>query len=483
MPSEQTRAKTADYNRRGVQLQNEHRYLEALELHDLAIALEPDESSFQVNRAGALLMIGRFQEAIIGFTRAIECDPQLASGHNGLGVALHRLWQHDQAIRAFQRAIELNPRYGEALCNLGTVLREQGRLAEAAECFQRAVETDPSNGRFYRYLVDGISRDKSAKHLPLVESALKFVGRMTSDQLTEYHFALACVYEAVGRYDDAFAQLREGNAMLRGSVAYSEEQTLKHMATIEATFSAAFCARIGPCGPLSERPIFIVGMPRSGSTLVEQILAGHPLVHSAGELGAFDRALQGLKVPATSPPDQIRAKIGELGERYLGEIEALKGEHVTDKMPFNFRYLGLIHLALPNARIIALKRDALDVCFSNFATFFLNSLPFSHDLGELARYYRGFERLLKHWQTIIPSNRLLTIEYEDIVDDIEGSVRKLLDFCGLPWDSDCLAFYEVQRAVRTASHSQVRRPLYRDSLGRAERFGIHLRPLIDELNR
>jgi hypothetical protein len=232
-------------------------------------------------------------------------------------------------------------------------------------------------------------------------------------------------------------------------------------------------------------------MPRSGSTLVEQILASHPLVIAGGELDHLQRAVTTFAAQdgaQTSLPEQIR-KIADddlprLGTFYLGKLwnMAPNAERVTDKMPSNFRFAGLIHLALPNARIIHTRRDPIDTCVSCFSTLFAQSQPFTYELGELGRYYRAYEQLMNHWREVLPEGVMLDVRYEELVTDFEAQVRRILAHCGLEWHKDCLAFYKAKRSVKTASAAQVYRPLYRSSVGRGSCYGDMLLPLIDALS-
>jgi hypothetical protein len=245
-----------------------------------------------------------------------------------------------------------------------------------------------------------------------------------------------------------------------------------------------------PGGDASEVPVFVVGMPRSGTTLIEQILASHSKVFGAGEREDF-RALvsnlagpKGTKFPemvsALSPDDRRR-----LGARYLAAIRAAApaAERIVDKMPLNFLYLGLIHLALPRARIIHVRRDPVDTCCSCFSLLFTGNLAFTYELRELGRYYRAYQTLMAHWRAILPKGVMLELAYEDVVHDLEGQTRIILAHCGLEWEPACLAFHQTQRTVQTASVAQVRRPIYRSSVGRSRRYHPLIGPLLEALER
>jgi hypothetical protein len=245
-------------------------------------------------------------------------------------------------------------------------------------------------------------------------------------------------------------------------------------------------------GSTSNVPVFIVGMPRSGSTLVEQILASHPGVFGCGERPYFEQSLNaarrnaGVRDPGNNPEANRRydqAWIGALAEEYLRTLTADSpaAMRITDKTLGNFNYVGLIHLALPNARIIHIQRDPLDTCLSCFSKLFTDAAYYLYDLAELGTYYRHYEQLMAHWRDVLPPGVMIDVRYEDLVDDLEGQARRMIDHCGLEWDDACLAFHRTERVVRTASQTQVRQPLYSRSVGRAERYVTMLRPFIEAL--
>jgi len=242
-------------------------------------------------------------------------------------------------------------------------------------------------------------------------------------------------------------------------------------------------------GDPSPLPIFILGMPRSGTTLVEQIVASHPLVHGAGELMALHDCVAELGETGASFPERIAelegAGLRRLGSAYLQKLAkiALEGERVTDKMPSNYYYVGLIKLILPNAKIIHTFRDPVDNCVSCFSKLFTLEQSHTYDLGELGRYYKRYERLMAHWRRVLPQGAFLDMRYEDVVDDLEGQARRILDYCGLPWDERCLQFHETERPVRTASATQVRQPIYRSAMGRWKDYKDFLTPLLTALER
>jgi hypothetical protein len=284
-------------------------------------------------------------------------------------------------------------------------------------------------------------------------------------------------------------------------VAYDEDSVLSLFDRIEAVFTAELIAAKSGVGDPSPLPVFVLGMPRSGTTLVEQIIASHPAVHGAGELHSFNDVLLAVRTADGKPlpyPEFVPAlqpeAINSIGARYLALLRQLAAaastgragngeafERVTDKMPSNYYFAGLIHLALPNATIIHTVRDPVDTCISCFSKLFSAEQNHTYDLGELGRYYKRYERLMAHWHRVLPAGRILDVRYEDVVDDLEGQARRILFHCGLPWDDRCLSFHETDRPVRTASASQVRLPIYKSAVGRGRVYEAHIEPLLDAL--
>jgi hypothetical protein len=302
---------------------------------------------------------------------------------------------------------------------------------------------------------------------------------------TALQFALGKAYADLGDHERSFQHLLQANAQKRQQIAYDEAATLAAFGRIHGAFTAELIAAKHALGHPSSLPIFIVGMPRSGTTLTEHILASHPAVFGAGELDHFyqevvTRIWNPADIAAPSLSGVTGPHLRKGAARYLAKLgrAAPAAERIVDKMPSNFRFLGLIHLALPNARIIHVRRDPLDTCISCFSVHFAGDHPYAYDLGELGRYYRAYERLMEHWRRLLPPHVLLEIRYEDLVADLDREARRIVAHCGLEWNASCLDFHATQRSVRTASARQVRQPLYQSSIGRWRQYGQHLAPLL-----
>jgi hypothetical protein len=281
-----------------------------------------------------------------------------------------------------------------------------------------------------------------------------------------------------------------GNKLKRSMVRYEEAAVLGELDRMRQVFSPEFIRKQRGCGEPSAKPIFIIGMPRSGTSLVEQILASHPQVFGVGERPDFERALQarmnsGSKIDIDALRAIAATPLTSIGHDYVRRIQSVISnpqdyQRITDKYLFNFLYLGFIHLALPNARFIHIRRDPVETCLSIYSKLF-GDIPFAYDLGELGRYYRAYEDLMAHWRSILPEGIMLEIEYEDLVNDFERNVRRMLAHCGLEWDERCMAFHQTRRQVLTMSARQVREPLFRSSLQRWHPAEALLQPLLDGL--
>jgi hypothetical protein len=314
---------------------------------------------------------------------------------------------------------------------------------------------------------------------------------LAPEEQIELHFALAKGLADAGEHEQAFRHLLEGNTLKRRTVAYDEAATLDLFDRTRAVFTPDLMRAGRGLGNDSSTPVFVLGMIRSGTTLVEQILASHPQVHGAGERTDFAnlvaRGRQSTDGAVTVFPELFETINGEelerLGSDYVGSLRAAAPDaaRIVDKMPGNFRFVGAIHLALPNARIIHVRRDPIDTCLSCFSILFAGDQPFAYDLEELGRYYRGYTALMEHWRGLLPPHALLEIRYEELIADTPRQARRIVEHCGLEWDDNCLSFHRTPRPVRTASTLQVRRPIYQTSVGRWWPYREQLGPLFAAL--
>jgi tetratricopeptide (TPR) repeat protein len=468
------------------------------------------------NLAHALHCLGDYRAAIAAARRSLDLDPQLAEAHLHLGNALLALSEVHAAEAAYRAGLAVNPAHAALYTAEAMALRALGRLPEAEASAHRALECRPDaadtlallgnlagdRGRFDEagaYLERALALDAE---LPEALIGLTRVRRMsradagwraTAERLlgrglpvahaANLQHALGKFCDDVGDYAAAFAHHRAGNELSRrAGLRYDREATTRRVTRILAAGDPAVLRGLRAAGTASERPVFIVGMPRSGTTLAEQILASHPAVHGAGELLYWNFAAD---VAAETPAAALPEAIGRLGRQYLEELASRSPDarRVVDKLPSNFENLGLIHAALPGARVIHLERDPLDTCLSIYFQGFSTAHAYATDLGDLAHYYGEYRRLMAHWRGALAPGTLLEVPYEGLVDDTEGWSRRMLEHLGLPWDPRCLEFHRTDRPVLTASSWQVRQPIGRGSVGRWRHYERELAPLRAALGR
>ncbi|GAB1233906.1 tetratricopeptide repeat-containing sulfotransferase family protein [Ferrigenium sp. UT5] len=466
---------------------------EAVAAGQRACALAPNDVDAHYNLGLALTDKCEWDSAIRSYQRALALNPQHGLAWNNLGAALEKQGDKRAAELAYAKAVILNPAHHEAQNNLGAIYSEQGKLDEASHCFDAAIEANPDFSEAHFNLSTLKTYRADDPHLIYLERILDNAAAMPVAARIRYWFALGKAREDVGRYDDAFAAYEAGNRLQHEILPCDEARADEMLERVMTVFDRAFFeARMpSPPAPLplageeSKAPIFIVGMPRSGTTLLEQILSSHPAVYGAGELTYLNEAIMDL--PGGSGerfPDFVPGLAAEdfaqLGKTYAERLWKLAPDalRITDKMPANFFYIGMIRLALPNAKIIHAMRDPMDSCFSNYARLFNDTMEFTYDLGTLGRYYARYITLMQHWRAVLPQGSILDLRYEDMVADTEGQARRILDYVDLPWDDNCLAFHQNKRHVKTASVAQVRKPIYKTSVARWQHFEKQLQPLL-----
>jgi tetratricopeptide (TPR) repeat protein len=459
------------------------RRAEAMDQYRLALEINPDFAAGHNNLGNSFQALGRLKEAESHYRRAVAIEPRYAEAHNNLGNVLNLFGRTEDAVVCYQQALALDENYVEALYNIGNALKELARFDEAATALRKAIALDPTNTGAYLSLVDTQKLKPGDPDFEAMERLVHDKKALSDSKRLTLHFALVRFYDDLGRHEEAFAHMAPGNALKRREISYDEATTNDYFARIKRVFTPELMSSLAGAGDPSARPIFILGMPRSGTTLVEQILATHPRIFGAGELDVFSTLAKELSYPE-GVADLSRDRLRELGANYVRQITALGNGAIwiTDKMPSNFFYVGLIRLALPNAKIIHTRRNAVDTCLSCFSKLFVSvGQNFSYDQGELGRYWRQYDALMAHWRQILPENAMLELRYADLVADMETEARRLLAWCGVEWDDACLAFYRNKRPVLTASVSQVRRPIYQSSVGRWRSYEHHLAPLLREL--
>ncbi len=449
---------------------------------------QPRDLAARYHLGHTLYLAGKLNEAETAFRRAIKDHPaQAADIYSALGIVLHSQERTEEAIDAMRQAVKLRPNYLDGHVNLAEALRQQGHIPEAISQYREAIALAPHVGSLWHKLAD--SRRFTSPEDADIQSMTAALDRSgTSDQDRMYlAFALGKAFDDCGLADLAFPLMTLANRIKRAAFTYDPENDRRMFASIKARFTAElFAQRRQPSEHSQTRPVFIVGMPRSGTSLVEQILSCHPKVQSCGERHelqwSIEHVLSAAKFDdettlATLPADVLHS----IATRYLARMDADSDRPwLTNKLPFNFLYIGWIQLLFPEAVVIHCRRDPLDTSLSIYQRLFPSLDGFAYDLAELGQYYRDYEDLMQYWERVLPE-KIMTIDYEDLVTDQEAQTRHLLTHCGLDWDPSCLRFHEKRRIVSTASFEQVRRPLYTDSVHRADRYRKHLGTLLENL--
>ena len=474
------------HNSLGVAYRELGRLAEAEACYRRALAGQPDFAEAHNNLGNALRDQGRRDAAEACYRQALALHPHYAEPHFNLGNLLRDRQCLDEAEQSYRRALAIRPGYLMALNNLGLCLKKQGRVEEACACFEAALAIKPDFLQSLCNLAPFRTHAADDPRLRTLEAQRHQLPGLPPAGRVNYWFALGKMREDAGRHADAFAAYAEGNRAQQARFPHDEAREASLVARLRATFHADAFA-YPPVPPRSDRtPIFIVGMPRSGTSLIEQILASHPGIHGAGELTDLHAVLHALDGSGGAYPEIAAtlsdAALQQLGAAYLERAwrHAPQASHITDKLPANFLHLGMLRRMLPQAKIIHAMRDPMDSCFSCYARLFEDgNLDFSYDLGSVGRYYVRYIELMRHWHRVLPPGSVLDLRYEAMVADTEAQARRLLDHLGLPWDARCLDFHRNPRAVRTASIAQVRKPIYRSSVARWQHFEAQLGPLLE----
>jgi tetratricopeptide (TPR) repeat protein len=467
------------------------RYEEAAEHYQKVLASLPHDAEARTALGNTLFRLDRPDEAMAEYQKALAADPNYAEARNSLGNTLHRAGRSQEALTHFHRSLAIDPTDARTHANLGALLVALGRTSEANAAFEKAADLSPRKAGHYWNLASARRFAADDRHFVAMQKLASKANSLEVAEQIDLNFALGKAFADVGDQRRSFDHMLAGNALKRQQINYDEAKALAHLERIRAAFTAGLIGEKGGRGDPSLLPVFIVGMPRSGTTLIEQILASHPAVFGAGELRHMTKLSGQIGATDTTDATGFPEAVGclspealrDIGTRYVEAVQRLApdAQRITDKMPGNFSFAGLIHLALPNARIIHACRDARDTAFSCFSLLFATGLEFTYDLGELGRYYRGYQALMAHWREVLPEGVMLEVHYEQLVADLEGEVRRIIAHCGLEWDDACLSFYNTERSVLTASATQVRRPIYQSSIGRWRAHADRLQPLLRAL--
>jgi tetratricopeptide (TPR) repeat protein len=471
------------------------RFEEAADLMRRALVIENRSDKLHLHYGTVLLDQKKVEEAAAAVEGALALNPNNYDAVNLMGRVAFERGDLQASLAYYRRALTLKPDLSDAYNNMGNVLKDLGQLQEAQDAYLQALQLDPNITGVYVNLADSKKFTAGDPHLEAMEALAQRPDMLSKSDRMQLDFALGKAYADIKDYGRSFERLLAGNTAKRATIAYDEKATFALFDRIEHVFTRELIGAMTGFGDPSAMPIFVIGMPRSGTTLVEQIVASHRLVFGAGELQTFNDVIlnvRGTDNNTISYPEFVPALDGpalrQIGAMYITKVRAIAAKngqanvpYLTDKMPSNYYFTGLIHLALPNAKIIHTIRDPVDTCISCFSKLFSAEQNHTYDLGELGRYYRRYEELMAHWRGVLPAGRLLEVHYEDVVADLEGQARRIIDYCGLSWDERCLAFHKTERPVRTASATQVRQPIYKSAIGRWRVYEEHLGPLLSAL--
>lgn len=490
---------------------------EAIAACQKAIALAPNRADFHVDLGEVLARLGRLRDSENALRRALELSPDHVGAQVALGSILEQTGRLEEAEACYRQILRVDAESTDVHVALARVLEAEGRLGEAEQVVGRTLALDPQNpfaylvlgelraaeGRFReaeqsysealrcrpRYAAAYLNRANIKRYTSLedadareIETLLAHPDVPESDAAC-LHFALAKIYNDCSAYEEAFHHYRDGNALRHRGTRFDRNQLETTTERVLRTFDQNFFEERRGHGSDSERPVFIVGMARSGTSLVEQIIASHPHARGAGELTkiadlvrSFERAAGAYPEAAAALDAQTSRKLAAAYEAHLCQVAGGDAARVTDKMPTNFMHLGFIALLFPRARVVHCARDPLDTCLSIYFQYFRYGNDYAYDLADIGFFYRQYRRLMDHWRRVLPP-AIHEVCYENLVADPEGQVRALIEFLGLPWDEHCLAYHRSQRTVQTASTWQVRQPIYRSAVGRWRNYEKYLDPL------
>ena len=494
---------------------------EALKILLPLIASKPNYLEAFCNVGTAYLYLEKFKEAEDAFKKVLSINAKEFKGYTGMARILQERRELHEALKMAETALNLATKKGEIYSLLGSIYSELGFPEKSNHCFEEALKIDDKSitaylGRGHLFLEKGDMKEAEqdflkaaeidpenmgarlamvqAKKITLDDPSMKMLEaealklqKMPEIKAIPLHFALGKCHEDTQNYDEAFKHYKLGCDLKRARIQYDPNQNDFLGRAIKDLFTKEKIQKLRGDGYASNLPIFVLGMPRSGTTLTETILASHSKVYGAGELSDLMEIANETRMGIQGYPMNLQsitqAELKYMGERYVKSLRdrSTTAERITDKMPANFIYLGLIHLIMPHAKIIHVKRDPIDTCLSCYTKLFNKSQYQSYRLDEIGRYYRFYSDLMKHWKSVLPKDAFYEIQYENIVSDPEKEVRALLEYCNLPWEESCLNFHETKRIVKTASITQVRRPIYKSSVEKWRHFEKHLGPLIEAL--
>ena len=455
-------------------------------LLETALEFSPQGTKVRMDYIQVLRKQQKYQEALANAKILIQQEPNNPQFQSVFAVESMQSGDYDTALTTFDSILKILPEEPVTLTSRGNALKTQGRKEEAIDSYRRAISKYPAHGEAYYSLANLKLFSFTDKEIEAMESqeanpGISYMARIYLD------FALGKAYEDMGDFDKAFSYYERGNSFKRSQSRYKAEDITSEFHAQTDVFDDSFVQASAGSGVRAADPIFIVGLPRSGSTLLEQILASHSQVDGTMELpnilSLAQKLRRGDKLSGTSHyPSVLKTldaeALSKFGEAYIKDTRVHRGSapFFIDKMPNNFRHIGLINLILPNAKIIDARRHPMGCCFSAFKQLFHEGQEFTYGLEQVGTYYKDYVELMDHWDKVLPG-KVLRVQYEDVVEDLDTQVRRILDYCGLDFEDSCISFHETERSVRTPSSEQVRQPIYQSGVDQWKNFEANLEPL------
>jgi tetratricopeptide (TPR) repeat protein len=479
------------YSNMGQALQEEGHLQEAIAWYECGLQFDCKTARIHCNLASAHEERGDLQAAAARYRMALTLEPQYAEAHNGLGFVLHEQGQFSEAVAEYGEVLRLKPDFANAYCNLGNIMEELGSFEEALAAFRDALRRDPDHAGAYSLLATMLRGRLPAEDLLAIKRLLARPQMALANRLA-LHFGLAHVLDGMGSYAEAAEHLQKGNDLCwtlwkKQGKSYDPQAHTQRIDSLIGAFTPEFFAQVRGFGLETELPVFIVGLPRSGTTLTEQILASHSQVHGAGELDCAHQGFEAL--PAATGAATVTealaclgpSTVHRLGHWHLSRLQGLaaNARRVVDKMPDNYLFLGWLCTIFPRAKVIHCRRDLRDVAVSCWMTNFRN-IHWAANWDHIAARFQDYQRLMAHWRAVLPAP-LMEVDYEETVTDLQRVARRLVAWCGLEWQDSCLAFHQTSRPVRTASVTQVRQPVYARSVARWKNYESALGQLLERL--
>ena len=465
------------YNIKGLTLSDQGKFNEAIDTYKEGLKIDPNFTTFYNNLGNAYKLQNNLSEAEKFYRECIKKDGKIFEAYNNLGNLLRKQSKYEESIINYKKSIELNDNFFFAHYNLGTSYITLGKFQEAQISLEKTIKLNPYFAKSHRALSRIKKYNKNDKHLIQMKYIFQSK-KITEEQKIDLSFALGKAHEDTKDYVSSFFYYRKGNELHRKTIKYTTTEISNDFHNIKNKYNKEVFKKFEGSGSSDASPIFIVGMPRSGTTLVEQIISSHHSVFGADELNFIPE----LEKKSNDLKNFTHENFKEIGKEYVKKIKIISNnsQTITDKLPLNFMWIGFIKLILPNSTIIHVKRNSFDNCFSIYKNHFASNVNFAYDLNEIKSYYNLYQNLMVYWQNLLP-NKIIEVTYEDLVNNPEQNIITLIKNCNLNWDDECLKYYQNKRPIKTASDAQARKNIYKSSIGSWKNYKLELEYFFKDL--